>query len=146
MGTIAARRAVAEYQSMDVDARVTEASPYRLVGMLFEGVSSRIYRAKGAMQRKEIVLKGEMISQAITIVDALRESLNLDEGGDLAENLWLLYEYVSKRLVIANSKNSVEILDECQGLLGQVQEAWEQIPVELQMADRQELRAYAVAQ
>jgi flagellar protein FliS len=63
MGTLAARRAVAEYQSTSVDARVTEATPYRLVSMLFEGVSSRIYRAKGAMERKEVALKGEMISQ-----------------------------------------------------------------------------------
>ena len=146
MGKIAAHRAISEYQTVNIDARVGEATPHRLVSMMLEGATSRINRAKGAVKRKEIALKGELISQSITIVDALRESLNLDEGGDLAENLWLLYEYITKRLVVANSKNSVDMLDECNGLLGQVREAWDQMPTELRVANRQELSSYALVQ
>lgn len=58
----------------------------------------------------------------------------------------LLYEYVAKRLVIANSKNSIEMLNECNGLLEQVKNAWNEIPMELHAANQQELRSYAVAQ
>ena len=146
MEQVVARKGISGGKDAVFDAQVIEATPHRLVSMMFEGVETRISQAKDAMERKEIALKGEMISQSITIVDALRESLNLDDGGNLAENLWLLYEYVAKRLVIANSKNSIEMLNECNGLLEQVKNAWNEIPMELHAANRQELRSYAVAQ
>ncbi len=135
-----AQKALSQYRDVGVQSGVSEASPHRLVQMMFEGALSRIFKAKGAMERREIALKGETISQAISIVDALRASLNLDEGGELADNLFALYEYITRRLLIANSHNSTEILDECASLLAQVKGAWDQIPGEFHHASKQELR------
>ncbi len=138
-----AKRGLNQYKQVGVHSQVTEASPHRLVQMMFEGAISRIFKAKGMMARKEIAQKGETIGQAIAIVDSLRASLNLDDGGELAENLWSLYDYVTRRLVLANSKNSAEMLDECASLLGQVKEAWDQIPSKYHYANKQDLRQAA---
>ena len=135
-----AKMALNEYRNVGITSSVTEASPHRLVQMMYEGALSRIFKAKGAMERSEIKLKGEQISQAIAIVDSLRASLNTDEGGEMAENLWSLYDYITRRLVIANSQNKTEILDECASLLGQVKEAWDLIPSQFHRASKQELR------
>ncbi len=140
-----AKRGLNQYQQIGVQSQVTEASPHRLVQMMFEGAISRIFKAKGAMERKEIATKGELIGQVIAIVDSLRASLNMDDGGELATNLWSLYDYIGRRLVLANSRNSAEMLDECASLLAQVKEAWDQIPSKFHHASRQELRQAAVA-
>lgn len=140
-----AKAALNQYRDVSINSSVTEASPHRLVQMMFEGAMSRIFKAKGAMERGEIKAKGEQISQTIAIVDALRASLNIQEGGDMAENLWSLYDYITRRLVIANSQNKTDILDECASLLGQVKEAWDQIPSQYHRASKTELRRSSIA-
>jgi flagellar protein FliS len=107
-------------------AEIEEASPHRLIQMLFEGCLQRIAVAKGAIQRKEIALKGESIGKAIGILGGLRSSLDLNQG-EIATNLDRLYDYMERRLVDANLKNDISILDEVTGLLKDVKSAWDAI-------------------
>lgn len=117
--------AVNSYQS-GVVSEITEASPHRLIQMLYEGGLQKIAVAKGAIQRKEIAVKGENISKAIAILGGLRSSLDLSQG-EIATNLDNLYEYMERRLVEANLKNDVVILDEVSGLLREIKSAWDVI-------------------
>ena len=79
------------------------------------------------MQRKQIAEKGKFIGQTIEIVGGLRASLDKEHGGDVAANLESLYEYIGRQLVVANLKNSEQILDEISGLLTDVKTAWDAI-------------------
>jgi flagellar protein FliS len=107
-------------------AEIEEASPHRLIQLLFEGCMQRIAIAKGAIQHKDITLKGESISKSIGILGGLRASLDLSQG-EIAVNLDRLYEYMERRLIEANLKNEVAILDEVSGLLKDVKSAWDAI-------------------
>lgn len=119
--------ALNSYSDYGYNSEIEYADPHRLIQMLFEGALKRIAFAKGAMQRKQIAEKGKFISQTIEIVGGLRASLDTENGGDIAANLESLYEYISRRLVTANLKNSEEILDEVTGLLLDVKVAWDAI-------------------
>lgn len=120
-------RAAQNYSSVKVQSSVSDASPHRLIQMLFEGALERIAQAKGAMERKEIVRKGELINKAIHIVGGLTGSLNDKEGGELAANLNDVYDYIIRRLVQANYDNDPAQLDECGRLLGELKSAWDSI-------------------
>jgi flagellar protein FliS len=122
------RNAINAYAKVGVDGSVAAASPHKLITMLFEGALVSIAAARGHMQRKEIAQKGMAISKAIAIIDeGLRISLDMKAGGDLAEKLDALYEYMSHRLLVANLKNQPEALDEVSGLLNDLKDAWIQI-------------------
>ena len=121
--------ALNSYKDYGYNSEIEYADPHRLIQMLFEGVLKRIAFAKGAMQRKQIAEKGRFISQAIEIVGGLRASLDTENGGDIAANLDSLYDYIGRRLVTANLKNSEEMLDEVAGLLVDVKLAWDAINV-----------------
>ena len=71
--------------------------------------------------------KGELISKAIGIIGGLRESLDLQQGGEIAANLDRLYEYMVSRLVEANIGNDVAIIDEVAELLRNVKSGWDAI-------------------
>lgn len=120
-------QAAQHYSSVKVQTNVTDASPHRLIQMLFEGALERIAQAKGAMQQHQIARKGECIGKAIAIVAGLQGSLNDKEGGELAANLDNLYDYVIRRLSQANYENNTDILDECSRLLGDIKSAWDAI-------------------
>src|SRR4051812_35994542 len=88
------------YAKVSVETGVTAASPHQLVLMLFEGAMVAIATAKQSMQAGDIPGKGKAISKAINIVDnGLRASLDKKAGGDIAMNLYDLYEYMSNRLL-----------------------------------------------
>lgn len=123
--------AAQSYSSMKVQTSVEDASPHRLIQMLFEGALERIAQAKGAMVRNQIARKGELVGKALAIVGGLQGSLNDKEGGELAIKLDGLYDYIMRRLSKANYDNDPEILDECGRLLGELKAGWDAIADEV---------------
>lgn len=122
-----AMAALRQYQTVNTQAQLSDASPHRLIQMLMEGGLSRLAQARGAMQHGQVAAKGELISKAIGIIGGLREGLNLQSGGEIATNLDRLYEYMISRLVEANLSNDVALIDEVAGLLRNVKSGWDAI-------------------
>jgi flagellar protein FliS len=119
--------AMRQYQTVNTQAQAVDASPHRLIQMLMEGGLTRIAQARGAMDRQQTALKGELIGKAIGIIGGLRTGLDFQQGGELASNLDGLYEYMVSRLCEANVKNQAEPLDEVAGLLRTVKSGWDAI-------------------
>jgi flagellar protein FliS len=121
------RNALDQYSQNAVQTRIESASPHRLIQMLLEGALGKIAAAKGHMDRGEIRPKGEQIGSAISILEGLKTSLDMEKGGEIARNLEDLYTYMERRLVEANRVNDTALLDEVSDLLKQIKEAWDAI-------------------
>ncbi len=119
-----------QYMQVNVHGGASDASPHRLIQMLLDGALDRIAVAKGHMVRGNIAEKGRYIGLVISIVEGLRISLDKPGGGEIAQNLDNLYEYITRRLAEASLKNDETILDEITSLLKEVKEGWDAIPEE----------------
>ena len=119
--------AMKQYQTVNVNAQVSEADPHRLIQMLMEGALQRIAQARGALQHGNGPLKGEQIGKATAIIGGLRDALNVNEGGELAANLDRLYAFMQQRLSEANLKNDAAMLDEVSELLREIKAGWDGI-------------------
>lgn len=135
------------YAKVGVETGVASASPHKLIVMLFEGALTAISSASALMAAGDVAGKGQAISKAISIIDSgLRASLDKNAGGDIAQNLDALYEYMSMRLLLANVKNDASMLQEVQGLLLELKGAWEAIgQTQGQAGERQDRAAPAQA-
>jgi flagellar protein FliS len=122
--------AIQQYKKLGVSSDIDSASPHRLIQMLMEGALEKISLAKSYMQDGKLGPKAQHITWAISIIDGLRISLDKDSGGDIAQNLEALYDYMARRLVDANVKNDIALLDEVTSLLLEVKGAWDAIPEE----------------
>jgi flagellar protein FliS len=94
---------------------------------MFEGLLTRLATARGQIERRDYQGKGQSIHNALAIVDALQQCLDLERGGDLARNLDALYDYVTRRLFTANVDNSVALIDEVVDLVQRVKSGWDAI-------------------
>ena len=121
------------YAKVGIETGVISASPHKLIVMLFDGALVAVNAAIMHMKAGNIPAKGAAISKAIMIIDSgLRASLDKKAGGEIAEGLDALYEYMGSRLLQANLKNQVDILEEVQRLLGELRGAWNAIGADAQ--------------
>lgn len=122
--TYARNAKLAAYQSVSAHGAVTNADPHGLVLMLMNAAVERLTAAQGCMERGEIVRKAKLVHSCVTLVAELRGSLDLKNGGELANNLSNLYQYMIRRLLLANAGGDACALAEVLGLLGEIRSAW----------------------
>ena len=113
------------YSSVGLETSVQSASPHQLIVLLFEGARQAVVIARASMDSGDTAQKGSSITKAIDIIlNGLRSSLDLEAGGDLAQNLYALYDYMARRLLHANIHNDRAALDEVLSLLSEIHGAW----------------------
>ncbi len=125
-----ALKALAQYEQIKSQA-AQYASPHQLVLMLFNGAIESLSVMLGAIDSKDIELRGKHITRSISIVNGLRDVLDLDDGGELAENLYSLYTYMASEIFQAGFRNDKEALIHIQQMLKDICESWEQIPIDM---------------
>jgi len=130
--------AMNQYKQVGVQAAIGNADPHTLIQMLIDGAIQRLNTAKMHMKQNNVSLKGENISKAISIIDGLRTSLDMEKGGDIAKNLESLYDYMQRQLLAANIGNKVENIDEVLSLMNEIRAGWTSIPQDVRNSKTQE--------
>jgi flagellar protein FliS len=128
------QRGAAQYRSVRSHGLVAEASPARLVQIMFEQILAQLATAQGCMARIEnnmplndVVAKGKAMGKAIRLIDQLNSTLDMERGQKIAENLRALYVYMLARLTMANVTNDSSIVAEVAALVQKVKTGWDQI-------------------
>ncbi|MEC5163732.1 flagellar protein FliS [Janthinobacterium sp. CG_S6] len=122
------QRGVDAYAKVGLETGVVAATPHKLVVMLFDGALVAVVSAQMHMKAGNIAEKGAAISKAMLIIGSgLRASLDKKAGGDIAESLDALYDYMGKLLLEANLQNRSDKLEEVQLLLSDLRDAWNAI-------------------
>jgi len=129
-----AQNKAAQYRAVRSHGLVADASPTRLVQIMFEQILAHLAAARGSMQRinnnrpvNDVVAKGNAIAKAIALIGQLNGTLDMERGGQVALNLRSLYEYMMQRLTLANASNDAAIASEVAGLVEKIKSAWDQI-------------------
>jgi flagellar protein FliS len=115
------------YQQVRSHGGVESADPHGLITLLMDGALERLVKARAHMLRGEVAAKGETISRCIDIIGGLRDSLDPKVDVAMVERIDSLYEYMSRRLLLANLHDDATIIDEVSKLLQQLRDSWVQI-------------------
>ncbi|WP_110112517.1 flagellar export chaperone FliS [Bacillus sp. CGMCC 1.16541] len=104
---------------------VNTASPGQLTLMLYEGCLKFIKLGKLAIEQKDISAKNTNLLKAQKIVQELM--VTLDKKYPVSEQLLVMYDYLNNRLIEANIKNDIAILDEVEGYVIEFRDTWKQV-------------------
>jgi len=117
--------ALAQYGQIKNDAQTSYASPHQLMLMLFDGAIEAMSMTVGAIQNKNFELRSKQNTRSITIINGMRDCLDMEAGGDLANNLYSLYQYMAQELFKASFKNDADTIQNIQSMLKDIRESWE---------------------
>ena len=104
---------------------VLNASPERLVQLLYELAIQSVLHARECNRRKDIAGRVRHINKAFAALVELSDGLDFDAGGEIAINYARIYDYCQRKLTEANLRQSDAPLAEVQTLLADLQEAWQ---------------------
>ena len=106
---------------------VTSQSPGQLIIMLYDGAIKFLHQAIGKIEAGDAGEKAKLIEKAINIIEELNVSLDLDQGGEVANNLRSLYNFMVRQLTTANLKQDTQMIREVITLLSELNESWKAI-------------------
>lgn len=115
---------LAAYRSVSAHGLAASADPHALVLAVFDAILGRLASAGSCIERGEGARKAGLLHSSVILLAELRGSLNLEQGGSLAQNLSDLYEYMARRLVHANLNSDAAAVKEVSGLLREIRDAW----------------------
>ncbi len=106
-------------------SQVETSSPAKLLLMLYDGALKSIQGARVGMMEKDYEKANQHLTKAQDIIFELMSSLDL-EVGEVAQNLYLLYDYMIQQLVQSNIKKDPQILTQVESLLKDLRETWKE--------------------
>ncbi len=131
------RNGAARYQTVRSHGQVADASPARLVQVVFEHILSNLATAQGCMGRiknnlplKDVTTKCKAMSKASQLIGHLDATLDMEKGGQISTNLHNLYLYMLGRMIEANVNNDAAIVAEVSNLVRTIKNGWDQIVAE----------------
>jgi flagellar protein FliS len=106
------------------EVHLASSSPEETVLMLYDGAIRFLKEAIRELAEENIAAKVHLLDKVEKIVEYLQSCLDRENGGEIAENLQRLYDYMLVRLTEANFYNDAAKLEEIGALLGTVREGW----------------------
>jgi len=99
----------------------------KLIVMLYDGAIKFLKIAKQRLEEGDFASKGIYIGKAQDIVAELNNSLNVEAGPQIANDLRQLYNFVYRHLNAANIQRDPAKIDDCIHILDELRQAWEQV-------------------
>ena len=99
----------------------------RLIVMLYEGAIRFLRQAIRDLEVHDYAAKGRNISKAQDIILELNTVLDMEAGGDVAQNLRSLYNFMLRHLSQANLKCDTQMIREVVSLLEDLNQSWRAI-------------------
>ncbi|KQU20258.1 MULTISPECIES: flagellar export chaperone FliS [Peribacillus] len=111
------------YQSYQQNS-VNTASPGELTLMLYNGCLKFITLGKKAIAEKNFQEKNMNLIKAQKIIQELMVTLKMDLA--ISKELLSLYDYLNRRLIEANIKSDLDILEEVEGFVMEFRDTWKE--------------------
>lgn len=106
--------------------QIQTATQEQLLIMLYEGAIRFLNLSKAGYEEKNLEKYHTNITKAQRIIMEFMTTLDLKMGGEMAKNLFSLYEYLHYQLMQANLKKNVSMIDEVLMHLRDLKATWEE--------------------
>ncbi|MCL2284156.1 MAG: flagellar export chaperone FliS [Fibromonadales bacterium] len=106
-------------------ASIETADRGQLIIMIYDHCIKWCGIAKEALETGHFARKAEACHKVEAGISELMASLDMQKGGEVAKNLWKLYDFYSFHIHEGNIKNIAKNFTEVQDMMGQLRESWQ---------------------
>ena len=122
------------YKNANREAVAESEDPQALIMVLLDELL-RVMRAYVTIVEKQDdakARKNDNLTRSLTIIYGLQSCLNFEEGGEIAENLFKLYEYSRVQLLNASATGETVGMNAAIQAISDIREAWSMMNLDVQ--------------
>jgi flagellar protein FliS len=120
---MSAQTAYKEYKEIQVNTANRE----KLLIMLYQGCIKFLRFSKKSIEDNNIEAANNYIIKSQDIIRELMNTLDRENGGEIADNLYNLYDFMYRELVTANIKKDTAKIEVVEEMMIELLESWQQI-------------------
>jgi len=117
------------------ETRITTASQSQLIIMLYDGAEKQLKLALELLELNNTDKKdpgrieqiGKALMKAEEIITELMVSLDFEQGGEIAKNLFALYTWFNRELMEANIAQDLRRIITVRDMISQLRNSWKEI-------------------
>lgn len=107
-----------------LESRILSADPIELVQILYRAALEAVGKARRYLRQGDIASRSNQITRASAIMMELTLAVDRRSETSLSRNLIELYDYMQRRLIVANVEQADAPLAGVEQLLGTLLEGW----------------------
>jgi len=117
------------YANSEREAVVESENPHALIALMLDELlrSMRVFSDNLAGEKVDLAVRGKHFSRSLTIIYALQSSLNFEQGGDIADNLFRLYEFARQQILGAAKTEDAKGVLAAITSLQDIRDAWQSV-------------------
>ena len=112
------------YQNVYFQNQVRTANREQILIMLYDGALLFLRQAREAGENGKKFIKIEKTGKVVNIITELSNTLDFENGGDLAVQLDSIYWYLIKELIRSNTQDDPEPLNVAERIMVDLREGW----------------------
>ena len=123
---MATKKILDAYKNANREAVVESDDPQALIMLLLDELlrAMRSYVNVVTNNDSKETRKCDQFTRSLTMLYGLQSCLNFDEGGEIAENLFRLYEYARVQLLHASQTGEIDGTQVAISSISEIREAW----------------------
>ena len=107
--------------------QVKTANKGKLVVMLYQGCIKFLRLAKKNIEKNNIESSHNYIIRSQDIILELMNTLDMEKGSDIANNLYQLYDFMNRKLIEANVDKDIDKIEIVEDMMLELLDSWKQI-------------------
>ncbi len=109
-----------------------------LVLLLYDGLLKFLFEAKKSFEEENYKEGFALLTRADRIVKELIGSLDMEKGGEIAHNLFRLYEFVLWKLLLAEKERKAKHIEEASHIIYELRSAWKEAISKMKEGEKSE--------
>ena len=124
------------YRNADRHSPAESEDPHAMISVLFDELIRKMEQYRSSLQagKDKDDERNASYARSLSILHVLQSSLDFEQGGEIADNLFRLYEFARQQLLSSFRNNAPERLDAAISSLTEIRNAWHQINASEQSA------------
>ena len=120
---------IKQYLNDDINARTTSLDPHKIIEEVLKDLKKNMETLAYSLDNEPVIssIKSNSFSKSLTAIYILQSSLKFDEGGEIAENLYRIYEFAKDGIMKGFTKRDSKLVYDAIPPIDEILEGWKQI-------------------
>ena len=118
-----------QYISDDISAKTSSLNPHKIIEEVLKDLKKNMETLAFSIDHEPVVssIKSNSFSKSLTAIYILQSSLNFENGEEIAENLYNIYEFCKDGIMKGFTKRDSKLVYDAIPPIDEILDGWKQI-------------------